>query len=81
MGGEGIIKETTLTQLKLLNKETKPDIYQAALQFVQTIDTNLENGLHYQDSQGNALTTLDQVMLAIEHNRWPNTLVTHQQAA
>jgi len=35
------------------------------------LDAQLSRGLHLRDSNGNLLTTLDQVVSAVEAGRWP----------
>ncbi len=58
-------------------KPIDPAVYEAALAFVQAIGTNLACGRHYQDTYGHSLSTLDQVMQAVQDNRWPHSLSTH----
>ncbi len=66
-----------MTQRIVSTKPIDPAVYETALTFVQGITTHLEQGEYYQDSKGHLLTTLDQVMQALQDNRWPDPLSTH----
>ena len=63
------------TGLTLIDAPSAPyhvsSAYEAALVLVERIETQLAAGCHYRDTNGQALTTLDEVVLAIIEERWP----------